>query len=77
MSHIKRLQELANINDITYKGLVITKDQINDMREWLKDLNFADIEEEELDDTINELSDIKIAKLVDKLWDGGLKDFIK
>lgn len=76
MLSIKRLQELANINNIEYKNFNINREQIDEMREWLKDLNFADIEEEELDNIINNLSDIKVIQMVDKLWDGGLKDFI-
>lgn len=56
-----------------YKGITYTADQIKEMREWLKECQWADIED---NSEIDEFSDLRIVKAVERHADGGLTEFI-
>ncbi|VDM13182.1 unnamed protein product [Wuchereria bancrofti] len=57
---------------ITYKNHNFTQNNIEQMKDWLKDLSFQDIEPEDIDD----LSDEQVVKAVDRHWDGGIDNFV-
>lgn len=52
-----------------------TPENIQDMRDWLKDLSFRDIED--IETFVDELSDNEVIDAVKRHYDGGLKQFIE
>lgn len=56
----------------TYNNIEYTTEQIKEMREWLTECTFADIESEE----INELPAIDIIKATAIHFEGGLSAFL-
>lgn len=57
---------------IQYKGHYYTGTDINAMREWISDCQWADMDEDE----IAELDDTTILRGVNRHVDGGLHEFI-
>ena len=51
----------------------LTKFQLEEAREWLKDCSFPDAD----DDDIDEATDIEIERVVRRCWEGGIDDFIQ
>ena len=57
--------------EVRYKGKTYSKEEIKDMRDWLKDVQWADLDSEEVDD----LSDEEVLQGVNINYEGGLKNF--
>jgi len=48
-------------------------EEITQMRNWLKDLSFSDVDD--IDTFIDELTAQEVVNAVNKFWDGGIEDF--
>jgi hypothetical protein len=57
---------------IEYKGVIYTPEQLAEMREWVSDCQWNDLEPEEIAD----LEAITILRGVEKHYCGGLSDFL-
>jgi len=70
-SLITQLLKESIKGEVTYKGKTYSKEEIKDMRDWLKDVQWADLDSEEVDD----LSDEAVLQGVNRNYEGGLKNF--
>lgn len=57
-----------NNTETVYKGVTYSADVIADMRKWIKDCQWADLEPDE----VNDLDAIEILQGVNRGFDGGL-----
>lgn len=55
---------------------MLNKEQLIEAREWLKELTFADIEEDELDAHIDGLTDSQVEAAIKRHYGGGISEFI-
>lgn len=65
---------LSKVNDgVTYKGTTYTTTQIISMREWAKECQWR---EDDDNSFIDDLSDMDILRAIDRHFDGGLSEAI-
>ena len=65
---VKLLKESLK-ESVEYKGRTYTTQNIKDMREWISDCQWEDL------DDVDDLSDMEVIKGVDRNYEGGLKGF--
>jgi hypothetical protein len=79
--HKALLKEALNIKEHTTKEWVEIimrhpkrKEIVKDMRDWVKDCQWGDVESPE---EVDEFSDAEIIRGVNKAYDGGVEEFIR
>jgi hypothetical protein len=60
--------EVSN-TEVKYRGKIYTQQEITDMKDWIKDVYWADMDSEDVDD----LSDEEVLGGIERFYDGGLK----